>query len=72
MPWGVVHYYYNPPEPKKDVNSEYNNLLATIQKVLNKHAPLKSRIIRGNQAPLYEQGVKQGNYEEVSAQNQVQ
>ena len=43
---------YYPPQPKKDVNSEYNNLLATIQKVLNKHAPLKSRIIRGNQAPF--------------------
>ena len=43
------HY---PPQPKKDVNSEYNNLFATIQKVLNKHAPLKSRIIRGNQVPF--------------------
>ena len=43
----IVHY---PPQPKKDVNSEYNNLLPTIQKVLNKHAPLKSRIIKGNQA----------------------
>ena len=43
---------YYPPQPEKDVNSEYNNLLATIQKVLNRHAPLKSRIIRGNQAPF--------------------
>ena len=43
---------YYPPQPEKDVNSEHNNLLATIQKVLNRHAPLKSRIIRGNQAPF--------------------
>ena len=41
-----------PPQSKKDVNSEYSNLLATIQKVLNKLAPLKSRIIRGNQVPF--------------------
>ena len=41
-----------PPKPKSDVNSDYNNLLTTIQKVLNKHALLKSRVIRGNQAPF--------------------
>ena len=43
---------YYPPKPKSDDNSEYNNLLNMIQKVLNKHAPLKSRVIRGNQAPF--------------------
>ena len=43
--------YYN-AKPKNDVNSEYNNLLTMIQKVLNKYAPLKSRVIRGNQAPF--------------------
>ena len=43
---------YYPPQPEKDVNSEYNNLLATTQKLLNRHTPLKSRIIRGNQAPF--------------------
>ena len=37
--------YYS-PKPKKDVNSKYNNILKMIQKVLNKHAPLKSRVIR--------------------------
>ena len=41
-----------PPKPKSDVNSKYNNLLTMLQKVLNKHAPLKSRVIRGNQAPF--------------------
>ena len=40
------------PKPKNDVNSEYNNLFTMLQKVLNKHAPLNSRVIRGNQAPL--------------------
>ena len=44
------NYYL--PKPKNDVNSEYNNLLTMIQKVLNKHTPLKSRGIRGNQAPF--------------------
>ena len=34
------------------INSEYNNLLTMIQIVLKKHAPLKSKIIRGNQAPF--------------------
>ena len=44
---------YYPPKPKSDVNSEYNNLLTMIiKKVLNKHAPLKSSVIRGNQAPF--------------------
>ena len=41
---------YYPSKPKSDVNSECNNLLTMIQKVLNKHAPPKSRVIRGNQA----------------------
>ena len=43
---------YYPPQPKKDVNSEYNNLLTMIQKVLNRHAALKSRVVRGNHAPF--------------------
>ena len=48
---------YYPPKPKNDVNSECNNLLTMIQKVLNKHAPLKSRVIRGNQAPFMKKEV---------------
>ena len=43
---------YYPQKSKNDVNSKYNNLPTMVQKVLNKHAPLKSRVIRGTNREL--------------------
>ena len=40
------------PNHKNDINGEYNNLGTMLKKVLHKHAPLKSRIIRANQVPF--------------------
>ena len=37
---------------EKDPNQNYQSLTKTFLKFVNKHAPLKKRIVRGNQTPL--------------------
>ena len=45
-----VELNFLPPKPQNDINGEYSNLVTIQKKVLHKHAPLESRIVRGNQA----------------------
>ena len=49
---GFIELNYHPPNLQNDIDGEYNNPVTMLKKVLHKHAPLKSRIIRGNQTPF--------------------
>ena len=49
---GFIELNYHPPKLQNDINGKYNNPVTMLKKVLHKHAPLKSRIIRGNQTPF--------------------
>ena len=44
-----------------DANLSYENLSSAFQKLVEKHAPLKTRIQRGNTAPFMSQELKKGN-----------
>ena len=35
-----------------DVNSNYDSFVTKYTEVVNRHAPIKSKVIRGNQAPF--------------------
>ena len=37
---------------EKDLNQNYQSLTKTFLTIVNKHAPLKKKIVRGNQAPF--------------------
>ena len=45
---------------EKDPNQNYQSLTKTFLTIVNKHAPLKKKIVRGNQAPFMTKEFQKG------------
>ena len=46
----------------EDPEQAYDNLVCTFCKLLDKHAPLKTKVLRGNSAPFMTRELKKGIY----------
>ena len=60
MSWGKIFKWSK--RNKKDPNQNYQFLTNTFLTIVNKHAPLQNRIVRGNQAPFMIKEFQKANW----------
>ena len=56
---------------EKDPNQNYQSLTKTFSDNLNKHAPLKKKILRGNQAPFMTEEFQKAIYTKSRLKNKM-
>ena len=54
-----------------DANVNYNNLVNTFHEIVNKHAPIKHKIVRGNQAPFMNRDLRKAIYNRSRLKNNL-
>ena len=52
-----------------DPEQAYNNLVCTFRKLVDKHAPQKTKVLRGNSAPFMTRELKKGIYTRTRLKN---
>ena len=56
---------------EKDPNQNYQSLTKTFLTIVNKHAPLKRKIVRGNQAPFMTKEFQKAIYTRSRLKNKM-
>ena len=56
---------------EKDPNQNYRSLTKTFLTIVNKHAPLKKKIVRGNQAPFMTKEFQKAIYTRSRLKNKM-
>ena len=56
---------------EKDPNQNYQSLTKTFLTIVNKHAPLKKKIVRGNQAPFMTKEFQKAIYTRSRLKNKM-
>ena len=56
---------------EKDPNQNYQSLLKTFLTIVNKHAPLKRKIARGNQTPFMTKEFQKAIYTRSGLKNKM-
>ena len=54
-----------------DANVNYNNLVNTFHEIVNKYAPIKHKIVRGNQAPFMNRDLRKAIYNRSRLKNNL-
>ena len=56
---------------ENDPNQNYQSLTKTFLTIVNKHGPLKKKIVRGNQAPFMTKGFQKAIYTRRRLKNKI-